>query len=77
MSTNRNVTPNPSGGWDVTGAGSGRASSHHDTQADARTRAAEIVANQGGGEVSVHGTNGQIRAKDTIPTGRDPRNIKG
>jgi len=77
MSNNRNVTPSEKGGWDVTGAGGSRASSHHDTQAEAIDRAKEIVGNLGGGEVSVHGRDGQIRAKDTVPKGNDPRNVKG
>lgn len=74
--TNRNVVPNPDGGWDVTGAGQ-RASAHADTQADAIARAKEIVGNAGGGEVTIHGRDGQIRAKDTVAPGNDPRDIPG
>lgn len=76
MATNRNVVPNPDGGWDVTGGGA-RASAHTDTQAEAVTRAKEIVGNQGGGEVSISGRDGRIRAKDTVAPGNDPRNIPG
>jgi len=76
MATNRNVVPNSDGGWDVTGGG-GRASAHTDTQAEAITRAKEIVGNQGGGEVSISGRDGKIRAKDTVAPGNDPRNIPG
>jgi len=68
----RHVTPKPEGGWDVRKPGASRASSHHDTQAEAIDRAREIVGNEGGGEVVIHGRDGQIRDKDTIPPGRDP-----
>lgn len=73
----RHVVPNADGGWDVVKPGSERVSAHKDTQADAIDRAREIVGNAGGGEVNIHGRNGQIRAKDTIDPGNDPRNIKG
>ncbi|MBF5082379.1 DUF2188 domain-containing protein [Quadrisphaera sp. INWT6] len=76
MATNRNVVPNPDGGWDVTGAGK-RASAHTDTQAEAISRAKTIVGNQGGGEVTISGRDGRIRAKDTVAPGDDPRNIPG
>lgn len=68
----RDVVPNPEGGWDVTKPGGKRASSHHDTQHDAIDRAKQIVANDGGGEVRIHGRNGRIRDSDTVPPGRDP-----
>jgi len=76
MSTNRNVIPNPNGGWDVRGGGD-RASAHTDTQAEAIDRARQIIGNQGGGELSVQNRQGQVRAKDTIAPGNDPRNVKG
>lgn len=72
MSTNRHVVPNPKGGWDVRKPGASRASTHHDTQKGALDRARQIVANDGGGEVRIHGRNGQIRDSDTIPPGNDP-----
>ena len=76
MTTNRNVVPDPAGGWAVTGADT-RKSARTDTQAEAITRAKEIVANAGGGEVTIHGRDGQIRAKDTVAPGNDPRGIPG
>lgn len=76
MAANRNVVPNPAGGWDVKGGGK-RASAHSATQAQAVARAKEIVSNQGGGEVSISGRNGRIRAKDTVKPGNDPKNIPG
>lgn len=69
---NRHVVPNKGGGWDVVKPGGDRASSHHDTQADAIDRAREIVGNAGGGEVRIHGRDGQIRDTDTIAPGNDP-----
>lgn len=76
MTTTRNVLPDPEGGWDVTGAGQ-RRSAHSDTKADAVARAKGIVGNDGGGEVSIHGRVGEIRAKDTVAPGNDFRDIPG
>lgn len=73
----RHVVPNPDGGWDVKAPGAQRASSHHDTQSDAIDRGREIIGNAGGGELNIHGRDGAIRAKDTIPKGNDPRSSKG
>lgn len=67
----RNVVPNPTGGWDVTGGGD-RASAHKDTQAEAIDRAREIVGNLGGGEVTIHGRDGRVRDSDTVAPGNDP-----
>ena len=69
---NRHVVPNPDGGWDVRAPGAARASSHHDTQADAIDRGREIVHNAGGGELIIHGRDGKIRDSDTIAPGNDP-----
>lgn len=68
----RHVVPNDKGGWDVKRPGGGRASSHHDTQADAIDRGREIVHNAGGGELRIHGRDGKIRDSDTIQPGHDP-----
>lgn len=72
MSSDRHVVPNPEGGWDIKKPGASRSSGHAATQADAVNRAKEIVANQGGGEVRIHGRDGAIRDSDTVPPGRDP-----
>jgi hypothetical protein len=66
------VTPNPEGGWDAKAAGAKRASSHHRTQAQAEAAAKGYAANQGGGEVRIHGRGGAIRDSDTVPRARDP-----
>ncbi len=71
-SNNRHVVPNPRGGWDVKAPGAERASSHHDTQAQAEQRAKEIVRNRGGGEVRIHRSNGRFRDSDTVDPGNDP-----
>lgn len=68
----RHVVPNPEGGWDVKKPGGAHASAHTDTQKDATDRARQIVGNQGGGEVVIHGRDGKIRDKDTVPPGNDP-----
>lgn len=74
MSTvnNRHVVPNPDGGWDVRAPGASRASTHHDTQAEAIDRGREIVHNAGGGELRIHDRQGRIRDTDTIAPGNDP-----
>lgn len=68
----RHVVANPEGGWDVKKPGSSRASVHTNTQGEAVNRAREIVRNQGGGEVRIHGRDGKIRDSDTIAPGNDP-----
>ena len=64
--------PQPRWGLDVKKPGASRVSSHEDTQKDATDRARQIVGNQGGGEVVIHGRDGRIRDKDTVPPGNDP-----
>ncbi|MFJ3321126.1 DUF2188 domain-containing protein [Curtobacterium sp. NPDC086286] len=76
-SNDRHVVQNPNGGWDVTAPGASRVSAHTPTQAAAIDRGRQIIGNAGGGELNIHGRDGQIRAKDTIAPGNDPRNIRG
>lgn len=66
--SNQHVVPN-NGKWGVRGAGNGRLTSRHDTQADAIQAAREIAINQSS-EVVIHRPNGQIRDKDSY--GNDP-----
>lgn len=68
----RHVTPNADGGWDVVAPGAKRASTYHDTQAQAIDRARSIVHNVGGREVIIHGRDNKIRDSDTIAPGNDP-----
>lgn len=61
-------------GWAVKGEGNTRASSVHDTQAQAIEAARQTAINQKT-EVLIHGRNGQIRARDSF--GSDPFPPKG
>jgi hypothetical protein len=49
-----------------------KASGLHDKQGDAAKEAAEMLRNQGGGELTIIGRDGKIRSKDTIAPGNDP-----
>jgi hypothetical protein len=61
-------------GWAVKGEGNSRASSVHETQAQAIEAARQTAINQKT-EVLIHGRNGQIRARDSF--GSDPFPPKG
>ena len=74
MGKNQHVTKHPSGGWQVKGAGNSRATARTSTQKEAIAVARSIAINQKS-EVVIHGTNGQIRAKDSY--GNDPCPPKG
>lgn len=63
------------GGWAVRGEGNTRATSVHNTQREAIDAAREIARNQGG-ELLIHGRNGQIRQRDSSG-GNDPYPPKG
>jgi hypothetical protein len=73
----RHVVPGKNGGWDIKKPGSTRASDNAPTQSGATKRAKEIVRNAGGGEVTIHRPNGQIRDSDTVKPGNDPFPPKG
>ena len=51
---------------------SDRASSVHTTQGEAEDAAKDMLRNQGGGELTIRGRDGQFRSKDTISPGNDP-----
>jgi hypothetical protein len=68
----RHVVPDPDGGWNVEKPGASRASSHHDTQAEAINRGRQILENDGGGELVIHNREGEVRDSDTIFPGNDP-----
>jgi hypothetical protein len=65
------------GGWAVAKEDRERVSARFDTQAEAITRAREIVRNAGGGEMIVLAENGQIRQKDTVGAGHDDPHSPG
>ena len=67
----RTVAPHNKG-WAVEKPGTSRVSSVHDTQREAQDVARGALRRTGGGELVTLGTNGQIRAKDTVPPGNDP-----
>ena len=71
---NQHVTKHSAGGWQVKGAGNSRATVRTSTQKEAIAVARSIAINQKS-EVVIHGTNGQIRAKDSY--GNDPCPPKG
>ena len=74
MGKNQHVTRHSAGGWQVKGAGNSRATARTSTQKEAIAVARSIAINQKS-EVVIHGTNGQIRAKDSY--GKDPCPPKG
>ncbi len=65
---NQHVVPH-NGNWAVKGAGNTKATSVHQTQAEAIERAKEIAKNQQS-ELLVHGENGRIRERNSY--GNDP-----
>lgn len=68
----RSVYQRDDGKWANKRNDAERASSVHDTQREAAQTAKEMLHNQGGGELTTMGRNGQIRSKDTISPGNDP-----
>ncbi len=62
----RHVVHHPDGGWAVAKPHAERVSSRHQTQAQAQTRAKEIVSHGGGGEAVTHRRDGTIRKSDTV-----------
>jgi hypothetical protein len=73
--TSAHVMPNGQR-WDVKGNGA-IIPPQHNTQEAAINAARTWLQNNGGGELNIHGTDGAIRAKDTIFPGNDPRNRRG
>ena len=69
QSNQRHVVQHPQGGWAVRKPHSERVSSRHETQAQAQTRAKEILSHDGGGEAVTHRRNGDIRQSDTVHPG--------
>lgn len=65
---NQHVVPHEDG-WAVRGAGNTRATSVHNTQAEAISRAREIAQDQES-EMLIHGRDGRIRERDSF--GGDP-----
>lgn len=76
MSNRRTVSPHPEG-WSDKNDSSTRPAGVYQTQREAIDAAREHLRNQGGGELTIQGTNGKIRQKDTVPHGNDPFPPKG
>jgi uncharacterized protein YdaU (DUF1376 family) len=68
----RTVFRTEEGQWANKRNDASRASSLHDTQAEANAAAKEMLQNQGGGERTTLGRNNIIVSKDTIAPGNDP-----
>lgn len=77
QANSRDVVRRPDGTWAVEKPGAQRASATAATQAEAVQRGTEILAKDGGGELRVHGTNGQVRDQRTVAPGNDPYPPKG
>ena len=64
--------------WKVKVEGNSRATAVTGTQKESIAKAREIGrANPAGAELNIHGVDGRIRAKDSVPPGNDPKNVKG
>lgn len=67
----RTVYRREDGQWVNKLNGADRASSVHDTQAEANKAAAEMLKTAGGGERTTMGLDGKIVSKDTISPGHE------
>ncbi len=74
MGKNQHVTPHAGGGWQVKGAGNGKATVVTTTQREAIAQAKRIAVHQKS-EVVIHGTDWKIREKNSY--GNDPHPPKG
>lgn len=74
MSKDQHVAPHARGGWQVRGSGNSRATVRTRTQREAIERARTIAKKQKS-ELVIHGTNGQIREKNSY--GNDPYPPRG
>ncbi|OEU88221.1 hypothetical protein DB35_17735 [Streptomyces abyssalis] len=63
--------------WKIFNPDGVQATTHTDTQEAAIERAREIIQNDGGGELVVHGTDGKIRDKRTLTAGDAPNSPRG
>lgn len=59
--------------WAVRAPGASKASSVHDTQAEAEKRAKQTVRRLGGGEVRIQDRKARWRDSDTVAPGNDPK----
>lgn len=73
----RTVSPREDGSWANKRNDATRATSVHRTQREAQDAARQNLKNQGGGELTTQGMDGQFRDKDTVAPGNDPKSSKG
>ena len=66
------VTKRSDGDWQYKLPGADRASGITRTQAEAERAAKDSATKGGGGEITIHRPNGQIRDRDTIAPANDP-----
>lgn len=69
------VTPKSAGGWNVKLEKASRASSSHDTKAEAVAQAKALAKNQERGQVVIHKQDGTIQTEYTYK--KDPYPPKG
>jgi hypothetical protein len=71
MAKNYHVSGNRQEGYRGKAEGAQRASVRGNTQGEVTSRLREVMGNNGGGELKIHGLDGQIRASDTVPPKKD------
>jgi hypothetical protein len=64
--TERDVRPNPSGGWDVLIAGGQDLTSHHATNVQALVWAKTVLRQRGGGVVKVYDRDGHVAHEERV-----------
>lgn len=69
---NYHVSGNRSSGYNIKREGAKGNSGHFDRKSDAESRAKDLSARSGGGEVRLHGPDGRIMDSDTVAPGHDP-----
>lgn len=77
MSRNQRHVVTHGDDWAVKAPNADRPSAVLPTQQDAIDRARDILRNDGGGELIIHGVDGSIRKTDTVPPGNDPFPSRG
>lgn len=69
---NYHVSGNRRDGYKIKREGASKNSGEFSRKADAESRAKELSANSGGGEVRIHRADGKIGDSDTVKPGNDP-----
>jgi hypothetical protein len=77
MAKNYYVSGNRKDGYRATAQGAQRAGFTAPTQGDVVSQVRNSMRSNGGGELRIQGTNGKIRAADTVPPKKDNFPPKG